>query len=69
MSVQHLGYIIKSRRDFLKLTQADLSEMSGVNMRTIHLIENGEGNPSLLTLEKLLTVLGMEISVQLKTID
>ena len=58
--------MIKQRREQLSLTQEDLSEMSGINLRTIYLVENSHGNPSLETLGKLLDVLGLEIKVQLK---
>lgn len=64
MTVLEIGYAIKFRREFLKLRQEDLAEMSGVTSRTIHVIENGIGNPSAKTLEKLATVLGMELVIQ-----
>jgi transcriptional regulator with XRE-family HTH domain len=66
MTIEELGKILKNRRDFLALRQSDLSEISGITMRTIHLIERGKGNPSLETLVKLATVLGLEIIVRVK---
>ena len=50
----------------LDLRQEDLAEMSGVTSRTIYQLENGAGNPSLQTLEKLFRILGLEIIVQVK---
>ena len=69
MKIEEIGKALKYRREFLNLRQEDLSEMSGVNSRTIHLIENGTGNPSFQTLEKLAAILGMELVVQVKRIN
>jgi transcriptional regulator with XRE-family HTH domain len=66
MITEEIGKIVKSRRQFLNLRQEDLSEMSGIATKTIHLIESGSGNPSLETLEKLATVLGMELTLKIK---
>ena len=66
MDAEPIGSKIKRRRESLRLKQEDLSELSGVNTKTIHLIETGSGNPSLKTLQKIITVIGMEILVQVK---
>lgn len=66
MIINDFGSALKYRREFLHLKQADLAEMSGVTIKTIHLIESGTGNPSLETLEKIIKVLGMELSLQVK---
>jgi DNA-binding XRE family transcriptional regulator len=66
MTMKELGKSIKFRRDFLKLRQEDLAEMSGIAIKTIHLIESGSGNPSVDTLRKIATVLGLELSLQIK---
>jgi transcriptional regulator with XRE-family HTH domain len=66
MKLDELGQILEQRREKLQLRQADLSEMSGVNVRTIIQLEKGQGNPSFITLEKLLDILGLEIGVELK---
>lgn len=52
---------ISTRRKTLGISQNDLAEMSGVSLATIKNIERGVGNPSFETVEKILTVLGMEI--------
>lgn len=69
MIIKDFGSVLKYRREFLHLKQADLAEMSGVTTKTIHLIESGTGNPSLETLEKIIKVLGMELSLQVKKAD
>ena len=66
MTGAEIGQSIKFRREFLGLRQEDLAEMSGLTIKTIHLIESATGNPSLDTLEKLATVLGMELLLQVK---
>ena len=59
---------IKERREVLQVTQETLAELSGVGLRTLKQFESGKGNPTLLTLQKLADVLGMEVSLTLKTI-
>lgn len=68
MTTLEIGEAIRRRRESLRLRQEDLSEMSGITAKTIHLIENATGNPSIQTLEKLATVLGLEIVVQIKKV-
>lgn len=57
----NLAFEITNRRKTLGISQNDLAEMSGVSIATIKNIERGKGNPSFGTVEKILTVLGMEI--------
>lgn len=66
MTIVELGKAIKFRREFLNLRQEDLAELSGLTTKTIHLVETGTGNPSAETLEKIATVLGMELLLQVK---
>lgn len=68
MSLSEIGDLIRDRRTILRLTQEDLSQMSGIGMRTIHQIETGMGNPSYQTLESLFEVLGLDFSVHVKGI-
>lgn len=64
----NVGEKIKERRTVLNITQQELSEISGIGLRTIIKIENGKGNPSLETLSQIVDVLGMEVSLQIKKI-
>jgi transcriptional regulator with XRE-family HTH domain len=66
MTVIQIGQLITKRREFLKLRQEDLSEMSGIAIKTIHLIEKGSGNPSMATIEKIAIVLGLELMLQIR---
>lgn len=66
MDLKEIGKIIRERREFLNVKQADLAEISGVAIKTIYTIESGKANPSAETLIKLLQVLGMEINIQIR---
>ena len=66
MNKEILGLLIKERRKVLKIRQEDLAEISDVALRTIVLVERGEGNPSLETLLKIAEVLGMELQLNVK---
>ena len=57
---------LKERRSQLNISQSDLAEMADVSLATVKDIERGKGNPSILTVKKLLAVLGMEIIYQLR---
>ena len=61
-----LGNTIKQRRDLLQISQEELSNLSGVGIKTIYSIEQGKGNPSLEILMKLMDVVGLELEVSLK---
>ncbi len=66
MHFEGLIKIIKERREVLQVTQETLAELSGVGLRTLKQFESGKGNPTLLTLQKLVDVLGMEVGLNLK---
>lgn len=58
--------IIKERRAILGLTQQDLSDYTGLSLRFIKSVEAGKGNPSIQSLEKIATILGLEIVIKVK---
>lgn len=60
---------IKERRKVLDITQETLADISGVGLRTVKQFESGKGNPTLETLQKLCDALGMEIKLEIKTIQ
>jgi len=66
MHFMELIRIIKERREVMQVTQETLAELSGVGLRTLKQFESGKGNPTLLTLQKLADVLGMEICLKIK---
>ncbi|MGY4384870.1 transcriptional regulator with XRE-family HTH domain [Pedobacter sp. UYP24] len=69
MELIKVGDLVNSRRTMLHLRQEDLSEMSGVNIKTIRQIELGKGNPSYLTLSKIFEILGLTFSVGVKEVS
>lgn len=68
MDLQEIGELINRRRESLGLRQEDLAELSKVAIKTIHFIEQGSGNPSFATLKKVADVLGLEISMKIKSV-
>ncbi len=69
MNNQQIGNIIHQRRAFLNLTQKDVAEMAGITFKSISEIELGIRNPSLNTLNSILEVLGLELTVQIKSMN
>ena len=65
-TLMSIGTIIKKRRSLLGISQQDLSDYSGVGISTVKDLERGVGNPSLLTLQKMLDVVGLEMSFEVK---
>lgn len=63
MDINKIGISIKERRKFLKISQGDLAEISGISERTLRDIEKGLANPELETLIKIIEVLGLELKV------
>jgi transcriptional regulator with XRE-family HTH domain len=59
---------IKQRREALQVTQEKLAELSGVGLRTLKHLESGKGNPTLLTMQKIADVLGMELCLKIKNL-
>lgn len=66
MHSEKLIETIKKRREELKVTQANLHELSGVSLRTLKQLESGKGNPTIQTINKIADVLGLEVCLQLK---
>jgi transcriptional regulator with XRE-family HTH domain len=69
MNNQQIGKIIQERRGYLNLTQKDVAEMAGITFKSVSEIELGLRNPSLNTLKSILDVLGLELTVQIKSMN
>lgn len=67
MNNQQIGKIIQERRDYLNLTQKDVAEMAGITFKSISEIELGIRNPTVNTLISVLDVLGLELTVHIKS--
>lgn len=64
MNKEKIGNIIKMRRSLLRISQGDLSEISGVSLRSLKAIETGKGNPTIDQLKKILVPLGLSIKIE-----
>lgn len=64
-----IGKIIQDRRKKLELKQDDLAEMAGVTIKTIYAIEKNKGNPTIEILLKVFHVLGLEMKIQIKSVE
>lgn len=69
MDAKQIGNIIKERRKQLDVNQQTLSDLAGVGLNTLVAIERGEGNPQLSTLLTVLNTLGLQLDINLKTLD
>jgi len=61
-----VGTIIKERRKTLRVTQPQLAELAEISVNTLYKVERGQANPTLETLTKIASVLGMEVLLQVK---
>lgn len=64
LSEKKVGFVIKSRRKELGLTQFRLAKLSQVSQQHISLIEKGAVAPNIKTLEKIFSVLGLKMQFQ-----
>lgn len=69
MDLKEIGKLVQKRRDAFRLRQEDLAELSKVTTKTIHLIEQGTGNPSFSTLKRIADVLGLDIELKIKEVS
>ena len=63
MNLIEIGQTIRKRRKFLSIMQKDLSEITGISLRSLIDIESGKGNPSINQLNKILDALGLTLKL------
>ena len=63
---EQIATTIKQRRKELGLEQVDLCEMADIGSTTLSRLEQGKANITLESLEKLLNVLGLVLTVDVK---
>ena len=63
MNLIEIGHTIRKRRKFLSIMQKDLSEITGISLRSLIDIESGKGNPSINQLNKILDALGLTLKL------
>lgn len=64
-----LANSLRERRRALKLTQEDLSDISGISLRLIHEIEHGKVSVQLGNLMKILSSMGLHLELTLGASD
>lgn len=64
-----IGEQIRLRRKELMITQPDLAEIAGISVNTLYKIERGQANPTIEVLAKILDVLGLAITVDVKKVN
>ena len=69
MSRYAIGIQLKNRRDHLRITQSEVADLAGISINTLYKIERWQANPTLESLEKLTSVLGLELTLQLKSLE
>ncbi len=58
-----IGPLIRRKREIAKITQRQLADRADVGMATLQNIELGKGNPSIRTLEAVITELGLSLEL------
>ena len=66
ISMTEFGEKLRQRRQLLGLLQSQLSALSGISTRTIQLVEQGKGNPSLDTVFQLADPMGLRLDLLVK---
>ncbi|GAB1472654.1 hypothetical protein MASR2M69_00940 [Bacteroidota bacterium] len=51
------------------ITQPDLADIAGISVNTLYKIERGQANPTIEVLAKILDVLGLAITVDVKKVN
>lgn len=67
-SIYKIGQLIQQRRDHMRITQQQLADMADIGINTLYKIETGQANPTFESLHKIVDVLGLEITLQVKKI-
>lgn len=65
---ESFGARITKRRKQLRVSQADLAELSGVSLRTVNAVEKGKANPSVETLSRILEPIGLVLALKERVI-
>ncbi|MFM2400575.1 MAG: hypothetical protein RI950_91 [Bacteroidota bacterium] len=63
MDLKVFGQIVREKRNAIGLKQDELSQRSGVAIKTIHSIELGKGNPAMKTIIRLFDTLSLELLI------
>ena len=64
--LKNIGVEIQKRRKMLGIIQPELADIAGVSLRSLIEIENGNGNPTMVQIMKVLNALGLKINLRSK---
>ncbi|MBF0199638.1 MAG: helix-turn-helix transcriptional regulator [Planctomycetes bacterium] len=64
-----IGKSIYMMRRSVKVNRIDFAKKIGISKRTLEEIEQGRGNPTLKTLEKILSVFNFEVTLRRRNSD
>lgn len=62
--LDEMGYTLTLARENAEITQKELAKKTGINQANISKIERGMANPSLATLKRLATGMGMQLKIE-----
>jgi y4mF family transcriptional regulator len=68
MTNLEIGEKLRTRRKMLGLRQRDLAELAGVTLRGLTDLENGNANPTINQLSKIVEVLGLELTLSERSV-
>ena len=63
MDLVLFGQIVREKRNAIGLKQEELSQKSGVAIKTIHSIELGKGNPAIKTILRIFDALSLDLLI------
>jgi len=66
MTNEEIIKTVKDRKEILAINQENLAELSEVGIATLKRFESGKGNITLNNLQKIVSILGLEIRLELK---
>ncbi len=66
MNISDLALVVRTRRRSLRLDQRGLAEIAGMSVHALSDLESGKGNPTLTTLTRLATALGLELDLRVR---
>ncbi len=69
MNIEEMGTIIRNRRKELLIDQKTLAEMADVSVHTVSDIESGKANPTIEIVDKILRVLGLSLTIDVRRIQ
>lgn len=64
--MKQISHILKSERKRKKISQKELSSLSGITQANISMIEKGNGNTSIKQIEKLFKALGIKLIIEVR---